>query len=601
MNTVIPLRILFINVADADIGVLLRELRGGGYIPDASVLHDPARLRDMLSDEFQLVVLDSLGQYPRVLADVVACLQKRQLDIPLLVYSGVDSHEHIVEVMQAGAHDFISASNTARILPAVQRELGNAQLRARQREHIVIDSLLHEIDGLILQAYDVVPLVTQICRRIGELFSFGLVWIGSKKHDGSVSVLASSGARDYLHEMEVRWDESHQGKGPVGRAIRANRPVMMRVTDPGFAPWRERAENHGIHSVLALPLVVHGEIIGTLALYATQRDAFDELAVTRFSAFSDRVAVALLVTREQQQLRLLSAGMNNAINAMFITSLDGTIDWCNKALSIFSGYAVEEMVGHNPRLFESGKHDKVFWQEMWHTVLQGKAWHNDVVNRRKDGSLITVMQNVSPLYNNRGEITHFLSIQQDVSEKKELEREIEYLAYYDALTGLPNRVLFNDRMHHGVSQAKRSKSSLALLFVDLDGFKKVNDMYGHAAGDRLLKLVAGRLRSCVRESDTVARLAGDEFTVLLRDVTDEAGLKRVAGKILECVARHYDLGGCSVTVTASVGISLFPQHTTAADKLLVYADEAMYLAKQAGKNNYRFYQQKSDLSRGNTE
>ncbi len=596
MNTAIPLRILFINVAAADTGILLRELSSGGYTPDATSLRDPARPGEMLSDEFQLIVLDSLGQYPGVLADVVAQLQERKLDIPLLVYSGVDSHEHIVEVMQAGAHDFISASNTARILPAVQRELGNARLRAKQREHVAIDFLLHEIDGLILKEYDLVPLVTQICRRITELFAFKLVWIGSKKRDGLVSVLASSGAQDYLHNMEVRWDDSQQGNGPVGRAIRANRPVMMQVADPGFAPWRERAERFGMHSVLALPLVVHGEIIGALTLYAAQFDAFDEPAVERFSAFADRIAVALLVTREQQQLRLLSAGMNNAINAMFITGLDGAISWCNKAMSIFSGYTADELIGRNPRLFDSGRHDKTFWRKMWHTVLQGKAWHNDVVNRRKDGSLITVMQNVSPLYNNLGEITHFLSIQQDISEKKELEREIEYLAYYDALTGLPNRVLFNDRMHHGVSQAKRSKSGLALLFVDLDGFKKINDMYGHVAGDRLLKLVAGRLRSCVRESDTVARLAGDEFTVLLRDVADEAGLKRVAAKILESVARHYDLGGCTVNVTASVGISLFPKHATAADKLLIYADEAMYLAKQAGKNNYRFYQQREELS-----
>lgn len=170
---------------------------------------------------------------------------------------------------------------------------------------------------------------------------------------------------------------------------------------------------------------------------------------------------------------------------------------------------------------------------MWQTITQGKSWRNDVVNRRKDGSLFSVVLNVTPMYDSNSGQAHFLAVLQDVTEKKELEREIEYMAYHDVLTGLPNRVLFQDRMQQAITQAKRDQGKFALLFIDLDGFKHINDTHGHAAGDRLLQMAAERLRGCVREGDTVSRLSGDEFTVLLLDVATPEGLQRVADMFLE--------------------------------------------------------------------
>lgn len=592
----IPLRILFIDVSSEDIAVLLNELRSGGYDPDETVLRNLRQLGKTLAGDFQVLVVNSLTQHPRIIADIVTLLREKRLDIPLLVYSGAGAHEHIVEVMQAGAQDFISANNPARILPAVQRELFNAWLRAEQREQIVTDHLLQEIDRLILQAWDVVSLVTQICQRVVELFDFKLAWIGGKQPDGSVNVVAAAGAVDYLQGIEVRWDDTPLGHGPAGTAIRQGRPVVLMADDADFAPWREIAEQKGMQSVLALPMVAHGEVIGALMLYSARRDVFDAAAIKRYSAFANRIAVALLVTQEHQQFRLLSAAMNSATNAMFIAERDGTIAWFNEALSLFSGYSSDEILNQNPRMFSSDEHDKAFWKEMWQTILKGRAWRGDVVNRRKDGSLFSVVQNVTPLYNHQGELTHFLAVQQDVSEKKELEREIQYLAYHDVLTGLPNRVLFQDRMQQAIGQAKRDKTKFALLFIDLDGFKDVNDMHGHAAGDKLLQIVADRLRACVREGDTVARLAGDEFTVLLRGVSEVKGLERVTRKILKGVSQPYNLGEYSATVTASIGISLYPDHDTGVEKLLVYADEAMYRAKQAGKNNFQIYQPKNTRS-----
>ena len=255
-----------------------------------------------------------------------------------------------------------------------------------------------------------------------------------------------------------------------------------------------------------------------------------------------------------------------------------------------SGYSPEEIMDSSPHLFNSGDFEKEFWEQMWRDILQGKLWLGDVLNRRKDGSMYSVYQSITPLYDSQGNISHFLCVQQDVSEKKELERKIEYLAYHDVLTGLPNRTLLNDRLQQAISQSKRDQTEFSLLFVDLDGFKDVNDTHGHAAGDQLLKMVAERLRACVREGDTVARLGGDEFMVLLRDVSADQGLISIAHKIIERIAMPYELDVCHARITASIGISRYPHDSVLADKLMDCADMAMYTAKHGGKNRYAMCQ-----------
>jgi diguanylate cyclase (GGDEF)-like protein len=194
------------------------------------------------------------------------------------------------------------------------------------------------------------------------------------------------------------------------------------------------------------------------------------------------------------------------------------------------------------------------------------------------------------LYNDKGELTHFLSVQQDISEKKRLEEEIHYLAYHDPLTHLPNRMLFRDRVQQAIAQAQRTHAKLAVMFIDLDGFKAVNDMHGHNNGDCLLESVAERIRLCVRSGDTVARLGGDEFTVLLRDVKDMESIEGVAQKLLDIAVQPYALDSeTPATVSFSVGISVYPEDGESFDALLSRADQAMYKAKQGGKNRYYFY------------
>lgn len=583
------LRILFICISPSEIEVLSKVLCNAGLAFTAEVLDEPQGLEDRLGASFDLLLVDSLVLHPNLVEVIFQSLQQKQLDIPVLVYSNASAEEVIVAAMKAGAHDFITSQNPQRLPSAVTRELAAAKQRATLRKEAQIDAMLQEIDGLMLSGWDVTPIAQRICQQAMSLCELRLAWIGGKQADGSVGVVAAEGDMVYLSKIDARWDHGPYAEGPVGTAMRTRQAVVVKADAPSFAPWRALADRHGIRSALAVPMLVQDEIIGVLCMYAERRDAFEAVGVKRYTKFSNRLAITLMMAQKHEQYRLLSAAMNMATQAIFITKYDGLIIWFNHALSVISGYTSQEIMDSTPNLFSSGRYEKSFWEDMWRDINAGKLWNGEVLNKRKDGSLYSVLQSISPLYDERGAISHFLCLQQDVSDKKELEQRVEYLAYHDVLTGLPNRTLFNDRMTQAITQAKRDQTQFSLLFIDLDGFKEVNDTLGHGAGDQLLQMVAERLRICVREGDTVARLGGDEFIVLLRDVSSPVGLINITQKIIDRIAEKYELGEAIAYVTASVGVSRYPHDAVQAERLLSCADEAMYMAKHAGKNRYQMW------------
>lgn len=608
-----PLRMLLVRIPDEIASQLLNELSQGGFDFHHQGVDTLDDLEKRLTDHWDVLIIKCsparrgvlerrtearTGQHQKIecspvchsqLDQIVSLLRARGLDIPLLAYLDNSEHDQVVGAMRAGARDIICLHSLARLVPIMRRELKLLGQRNRRRELLAAERFSQELDRLILRDMDKTPLTAEICRQIAELFEFKLVWIGIKEADGTVSMIAASGETAYLEGINVRWDDTPEGRGPVGRAISQDHPCSFAVDAPGFAPWRERAEHYGMYDVLALPLGVMDEVNGVLALYSANREAFDEVVIRKLTGMAHHITVAMRMAKRRQELRMLSLAVKHAANAMVITTRDGKIIWHNEALSRFSGYGSGEIIGHTPHLFSSGQHDKAFWRDMWQIILSGQAWRGEVVERRKDGSLYTIIQNISPILDERGEVANFLAIQQDISQQKALEREIQHLAQHDALTGLPNRALFLDRVGQSIVQAQRAATQFALVFLDLDGFKEVNDTHGHAAGDRLLCAVAERLKSCVRGGDTVARLGGDEFTILLLNIGGIADVETAVNKGLLCLAEPYDLGGYSVTVTASIGISLYPEHAAEMEKLLSCADGAMYRAKQSGKNNFQFY------------
>jgi diguanylate cyclase (GGDEF)-like protein/PAS domain S-box-containing protein len=298
--------------------------------------------------------------------------------------------------------------------------------------------------------------------------------------------------------------------------------------------------------------------------------------------------------RANAELRLAATAFETQ-EGILITDAQGVIERVNRAFARITGYSAAEAVGHNASLLRSGRHDSGFYAAMWATLHRDGEWQGELWNRRRDGEVFPAWLTITAVREDGAEVTRFVGMMSDISQRKAREAEITQLAFYDPLTGLPNRRLMKDRLHHALALSERSGHEGALMFIDLDNFKTVNDTLGHDHGDLLLQQVAQRLTTCLREGDTVARPGGDEFIVVLTPdlskATHEAAAQAsvAAAKILAALGRPYQVAGREYQGGASIGIALFSGHAASMDELLRHADQAMYQAKSAGRNTWRFF------------
>jgi diguanylate cyclase (GGDEF)-like protein/PAS domain S-box-containing protein len=289
------------------------------------------------------------------------------------------------------------------------------------------------------------------------------------------------------------------------------------------------------------------------------------------------------------ETNLAAQVFENGLQAVIITDAQARIVRVNGEFTQLTGYTAEEAIGQTPAILKSGRHDATFYKAMWRALLDEGRWVGEIWNRRKNGEIFTILETVSTVRDKSGNVLYFISMFQDITEQKEVNDHIYMLAHYDGLTLLPNRQLMSDRIKHAIERARRQEQILALLFIDLDHFKKINDTLGHGAGDRLLSIAAKRLLNCVRTSDTVARLGGDEFAILVEDVDDPADIERIAEKVLQEISTPIELEEREWYVGASIGISIFPKDGDDLGMLLKNADTAMYRAKQEGRNRLCFF------------
>jgi len=300
-----------------------------------------------------------------------------------------------------------------------------------------------------------------------------------------------------------------------------------------------------------------------------------------------------------ESLNKLSQAIEQSPVSVMITDLSGSIEYVNPQLCKLSGYSEEELIGQNPRILKSSHTPEIQFKNMWNAITSGQSWSGELYNKKKNGDLFWENVTVSPIRNKENVSTHYLAIKEDISMRKDYEERLLYQASYDKLTDLPNRTLAFDRIQQAIANAIREQKHLALLYMDFDHFKNINDTLGHNAGDEFLRYMSGRLKSCVRDFDTVARLGGDEFLIMLVDVdSDEATyqstafeemVKRKTEEILERVSHPCVIEEMEFSVTASVGVAIFPQDGDDPHVLLRNADTAMYRSKRKGRNTYQIF------------
>ncbi len=293
--------------------------------------------------------------------------------------------------------------------------------------------------------------------------------------------------------------------------------------------------------------------------------------------------------RDEAELRLVSSVFENANEGILITDIDSRILRVNRAFSEITGYSPEEVIGQKAGFLRSQHHDDTFYQRLWLTLTGKGHWSGEIWNRRKDGEVFPVWQNISAVRDQQGKVTQYIGIFSDITEQKLSEERISRLAHYDVLTDLPNRLLFNTLCEHALQQAQREGHQVAVLCLDLDHFKRINDAFGHPAGDKVLWEVGARVRSILREEDTVAHLGGDEFAVVLERVPDTGAAAVAAEKILSAFSQPIRIGSQTLQTSVSLGISVFPEDGTDVLTLLKHADTAMYRSKSQGRGAFSFY------------
>ncbi len=454
----------------------------------------------------------------------------------------------------------------------------------------------------LIEGKNEATLFKRICQIVVEFGGMELAWIGVVEENTELikPVTAFGHQIDYLESIVIssRADVP-EGHGPTGTAFREMRPIFVQnqETDTALANWRAQTIKYGWRSSGTVPIIRGSKSYAVLVFYHTSENIFTQEITELLNEIGrnighglDRLDLEKAKLKAQESMHLAATIYASSVEAIMVTDENNLIIDVNPAFTNITGYTLEEVLGKNPKLLQSGKHKKEFFREMWQSLLNTGHWQGEMWDRRKNGELHAKRTSISVIRNPDGSIYRHVAQFFDITDKKRKEELIWKQANFDTLTILPNRHMFHNRLEEEILTSRRNGLPVALLFIDLDRFKEINDNLGHAKGDTLLVEAARRIRMCVRVTDMVARLSGDEFTVILPEFGERFQIEHITQDIISDLAKPFDLGdGQKGYISASVGIAIFPNDTDNIGSLLTHADQAMYAAKMEGGNRFSYF------------
>ncbi|HEY8095120.1 MAG TPA: diguanylate cyclase, partial [Methylobacter sp.] len=533
--------------------MIKHKLQSEGLDCDVTLVTGKKAFESKFNQEiYDLVLLDfNLPDYDGMSALKYA--RRKRSETPIIIISGTIGEEGAVECLKAGANDYVLKQGLQRLGVAVRRALKEkAEYTARREAEIIAGNEKLFSDTMI----ESLPGIFYFFNDQGKFLrwnrNFGIISGYSDEEIARMHPL------DFFLDGEKQLVAQRIGmvfeKGDS--TVEASFVAKSGKLTPYFFTGRKVIYN-GLQCLVGIGVDV-----------AERKLAEHEL----------RIAATAFEAQE----------------GMMVTDANQIILRVNSSFTKITGYMPDEVIGKTPAVLSSGQHDAEFFKNMWKSLKTDSYWHGEIWNRRKNGDVYPEWLNISAVSDADGKITHYVGSFFDVTKSKAAEEKIEHLAFYDSLTSLPNRVLLRDRLQHTYAASARYPNHYALLFVDIDNFKILNDTKGHNFGDLLLVEVASRLQASIREIDTVARLGGDEFVVLLEKLStnaqEAAAMSEVVGeKILYSLSQPFWLDGYEHHSSASIGISLFRKQEVSVDELLKRSDTAMYQAKAAGRNTLRFY------------
>lgn len=470
---------------------------------------------------------------------------------------------------------------------------------------------LSEINQAIVRMETEETLFSLVCRMAVDFGELKMAWVGQRNEATElIDIVASYGkGADYLKEVTISANAAiPEGRGPVGTAYRENRIIVVNnfQVNEITKPWHEAARRFGWNSIGTFPILRAEQPFALLGVYHEDKDAFDEETVQLLEEVVRDVSFALdsfdreKLMREAQANLLASerhfrAYFERSMVGMAATSSTKAMLEVNDALCEILRYSKKELMGMTWAEFTHAD-DLELNENLFGQVLRGTLdeYEHDKRLIRRDGEIVYVHVAVRVVRHDDGVVDYFVAIIEDVTDIRNKQRQLELLVHYDTLTGLPNRVLLNDRLEMGLAKVKRTGGNLAVCFMDLDGFKPVNDTFGHEVGDVILVEVAKRIVAISRATDTVARLGGDEFVLIFPEISGDEECRHLLSRIMEVLNQPFNVNGHNIKISASIGIAIYPADVNDGDSLIRHADQAMYIAKQLGRNRIHFFDAAND-------
>jgi len=459
---------------------------------------------------------------------------------------------------------------------------------------------LSKINHAIVHTNNESELFRKLCDVTVQFRSLSMAWVGIK-HPTSTQIIpiSRSGEHlDYLDNIYISTDPSlPEGNGPTGIAYREQKIMTANhfLLEEKMSTWKEKAQNAHWASSCAIPIPRGGKAYAVLNVYSKILDYFSKDIIQLLSELGNDLTFALdSIDREiarkkaEKALELSAKVFAQSQEGIIITDNNNLIISTNTAFTRITGYSAKEAQGTSPTMLSSTQQTQDFYDRMWQAIQEQGYWQGELFNRKKNGDIFPQWMTISKVMDHNQHVINYITSFSDISEHKKTEAQIEYMAHYDPLTDLANRVLFKERINHQLAMAHRKQSRFALLFLDLDHFKNINDSLGHSIGDKLLIEVANRLKSVAREEDTVSRWGGDEFNILLTD-TYIKGAVRVAKEIINVMSPSMLIENNKLHISFSIGISLYPDNGQDYETLYKTADIALYHAKDSGRNQYQFF------------
>ena len=590
------LNLLVIEDVQADFLLIERRLHQDGLNADCRQVYSREELAAALETGGWDVVLSDFNLPGLNFGQVLVQVRGRDSDLPVILVTGTIGEETAVDLLRQGVCDFVLKDRLARLAPAIKRAMADTQARRDQRAAEELKQQDREQQTILRALLESTLLTGTLENTLAQCLKklLDVSWL-SLLPQGGVFLMGDDGqhlrlavAHNLDHETQDQCARVPLGHCHCGRAATTRQVQYAAHVDACHENSFPCMADHGHYN---LPLLSNEKMLGVLALYLSPGFQRDQIKEQFLASVANIFAGYINRKQYEERLRLSAAVMESTHEGVLVTDLDGRIQAVNPAFTHITGYSEAEALGKTPVLLRSHHHDASFYQQLWASIKQAGLWQGEIWNRRKSGDIYPEWLTISAVHDERGAVSNYVGVFSDISQIKNAEERLTHIAHYDVLTDLPNRLLLQTLLKHALDRAQRERNVLAVLFIDLDRFKNVNDSLGHRAGDELLCIAGQTLEEHAHGTATpLARLGGDEFVMLLEKIDSPNDVASLAEDLIELLKAPIHLvNNHEVYVGASIGISIFPNDGATADQMIRNADAAMYQAKEGGRNTYRFY------------